>query len=159
MCAPALIAAVPALLSLGQSAAGGAGAAGPTKTNARLAYAATSETINKQAAQIDAQQSENIFDNAVKSQQAQSSIVASASDSGVGPASLSHALNATDFGTSRDATLQDINSQNMRLQLGDELTAAKRTEFNTIQSVSNPLAPLLILDPVLGFALGANHHG
>lgn len=159
MCWAAVAAIVPAVMSLASSASGAAGGAGPTKTNARLAFANTAETINKQAAQIDAQQSENIFDNAVKSQQTQSSIVASASDSGVGPSSLAHALNAADFADDRQATLQDINSQNERQQLGDQLTAASRTEFNTIQSVANPLAPLLVFDPVLGLALGANHHG
>lgn len=124
------------------------------QTAANLTYANTSNSIARKATQIDAQQSESVFDNAVKSAADDSSVVASASDSGLSPNALVHSLNTVDFGNARAATLADINAQNQRIQLGQDQTDANIRRVSQINSVQKG-SPVSLLLGIAGSAASA----
>lgn len=94
------------------------------KTIANLNYARESDAVGAQSRQQDQAQSENVFDTALAGIQAQGDITASASDQGLAPTSIAHSINASMFGLGRNASLEEKNANNRRLQLGTDLEGA-----------------------------------
>lgn len=92
--------------------------------NANLNYANKRDTISAQANQLDQQKSENAFDTALTSIQSEGTIAANASEQGLAPTSIAHSINASMFGIGRNATVEEKNDQNQRLQLGTNLQGA-----------------------------------
>src|SRR4051812_16290182 len=129
MCDPVTaIAATSAAISIGQQVLSYQGQQTAYSQNVKAAYsnyAYQTQQIGEQKSELDQKLSERRFDAAITQAQAEGKVVNSASASGLGPSSLVHALNTTDFGLSREQTVQDINDRNARNQLLNEQQGAR----------------------------------
>ena len=148
MCDPATIGLVTfglGALQTGLSYVGQNQAAKANEKSANLTAANEFNTRQQQATELDQAKSERAVDTAITTAQSEGAISASASERGLGSQSLIQSLNASMFGIGRNASIEDLNDQNQRVQLGNEATGSEIRRQSRINSVQkgNPLSLVL----------------
>lgn len=108
-------------------------------------YAREQEAINRQYSQLQQEHSQQVLDTAITALKARGDISASAADMGLAPTSISHQLNASMFGLGREATIQDKNFQNQRVEIANSRTDAELKRQNQINSKPRSNAAMLAL--------------
>lgn len=139
MCDPVMIGAATAALSIGQAAMTYVGANQAYEANrqaANLSYAQDSNAIGRQQVQLDQERSESALDTAIASLQAQGEIAASAASSGLASSSIIRSVNAEMFGIGRNATAEEKNNLNRRVELASSRSEADLRRQNQINSRS-----------------------
>jgi len=138
MCDPLTIGTAATLaLSVGQQVLTHVGTNQAYKANqqaANYSFARDQEAINRQDAQLQAENSESAFDTAIAIAQDQGAIAASASTQGLAAGSIASQLNAGMFGVGRQATAEDINFRNQRQEIANSRTDAELRRQNQINS-------------------------
>lgn len=105
------------------------------KEAANYSFARDTDAINRQDAQIQAENSERTFDTAIAIAKDQGAIAASASSrGGLSGSSIASQLNAGMFGVGRQATAEDINFRNQRTEIANSRTDAELRRQNQINS-------------------------
>ncbi len=156
MCGPLALAGASMALGIGQSAMQFMGQNAAYAANERAAneqYAATSNAVSQQAEQVNAKQSEDTLTNAVAAAQGYGRIAASATTMGAGPSSAGNAMNAEGVTAGRRQGITDLNANNARMQLGQELKGADLRRVSTINSVQPGNIASLALG-IAGSAMG-----
>lgn len=138
MCDPVTISAA-ALFALqaGSQVAGHIGTNQAYKANqqaANYSFARDTEAINRQDAQLQAENSERSFDTAIAIAKDQGAIAASAATQGLAAGSIASQLNAGMFGIGRQATAEDVNFRNQRQEVANSRTDAELRRQNQINS-------------------------
>lgn len=111
-----------------------------------LNFAQQSNIISQKKIQLDQGKSEDAFDTAIATVRAQGAVAAGAANQGLSGASIIQAVNADMFGIGRQVEAQNINDENQRIQLANELAGADLTRRSEIASKKKPGA----LDLALG---------
>lgn len=99
-------------------------------------YAREADAIARQDNQLQQEHSQQVLDTAIASLRSQGSIAASASDMGLSGGTLVQQINAGMFGLGREASIQDRNFNNQRVELANSLTDAELKRQNQINSMS-----------------------
>jgi len=125
MCDPVTaIAASTFALSAGEAVSSFVGQNALSKANEKAAnynFAREQEAIGRQDSQLQAEHSNKVFDTQIAELKARGAIAASASDLGASSSSVASMVNASMFGSGRQATDEAINFRNTR----NEFTGAK----------------------------------
>lgn len=108
-------------------------------------YARDIEAANRQDSQLQQEHSQQVLDTAIAGLKARGDISASAADMGLAPSSISHQLNAGMFGLGRQATIEDKNFQNQRIEIANSRTDADIKRQSQINSKSKSNAAMLAL--------------
>lgn len=140
MCGPLLLAAVPAAIASAGAIAGfiGQGQASASNTTAaNLSYAANQNVLGQRSVQIDQEQSQNTLNAAIARASAEGKVSASASSFGGDASTTTRQVNAADFSVGKQIGVEDINSQNQRLQVANDQTS----DFYARQSQINKVPP------------------
>ena len=157
MCAPLIVGGLSAALSIGQTALGFVGQRQAFRANERAANLTAANERNileQQRVQLDQERSETVLDTAIASAQSQGRISASASERGLGNASLIQSLNADMFGIGRQASTEEANDQNARNQLATQSQGITLDRNARVASVSKPSGLGLVLGIGSGVASG-----
>lgn len=102
---------------------------------ANLSLARDNDALNRQQVQLDQQRSENVLDTAITTLKSQGEIAASASSQGLASSSIVRSLNADMFGIGRQATAEQKNDLNQRVELANSRTDAQLRRQNQINSM------------------------
>lgn len=143
MCDPVSLAVAAGTVSQAKNVLGFLGGQQAYNANRNAAYSTygtTYNTLQQQEGQIDAQQSENTTSALIKGIAAQGRISASASSLGGDAASTAAQSGAADFDVGRGLSIQDLNSENQRVQNAAELTGAAIKRDSQINQVAKPSA-------------------
>lgn len=154
MCDPVSMAVATTATSAASSYMGFAGqnqAAAANETAANLGYANSINGLNTQATQIDKQQSENTVTALINSVAARGRISAAASSQGMGGSTTAAQENAAEFASGRQLSIEDLNSQQERVQNANQRSGADLQRRSQIASVQ----PASTLSLVLGVANSA----
>lgn len=111
------------------------------KSNAQAANVTAANSYNdigRRGVQIDQQNSENILSSLIDRTAAQGAISASASAMGTGVATTDQISNAAAFGAGRNASIDQLNSDNQRGQLTSDRTGVSLRRQSQINSVQGP---------------------
>jgi len=157
MCDPVTIAVATFAVSSASAIAGFVGqqkAADANERAANVTYAQTSNELGRRATEIDAAQGQSTFNSIVERAQAQGRISASASDMGTGVAVTQTLQNQSANEIGRTASVDELNSRNQRLQLGDMRTRSEFDRVSQINSVPRP-SPLSLVLGITKSALSA----
>jgi hypothetical protein len=126
------------------------------KQAANYNYANDLTTLGQKRVELDQARSENAFDTAIATAREQGRIVASATDQGLAPTSITQQLNSAMFGIGRQAMAEDTNDQNARIQLAQERTGADIRRQSQINSKPRSSGVQLALGVGQGLLSGAN---
>jgi hypothetical protein len=151
MCSPVALAGVTGGVQAASSVFGFMGQNQAAKLNtqaANLGYANNINALNTQATQINQQQSENTVSSLIDSVAARGRISAAAGSEGAGGSSTASQMNAAEFSAGRNLAVEDLNSQNARVQNANQRSGADLQRRSQIASVQ-PASPLSL---VLGLA-------
>lgn len=151
MCDPVTIAAATFAVSAASSVMGFEGETQRAHLNANAANMQGANTYNaleQQRGQIDAQQSENTVSALIERAKARGAISASASSIGTGGSTATALETAADNQAGRALSIENLNSDNQRLQVRNQIQASDIQRQNKINSVLAP-SPLSL---VLGLA-------
>lgn len=155
MCDPVTItAAATATVAAISTTAGFMGAqqaAKDNKTAANLTAANSFNDLSARGRQIDQQNSENILSNLIDAHAAQGAISASASAYGTGEATTQQLSNAAQFAAGRNAEIDQLNSDDQRLQLASDRVGVGMRRQSQINSKLAPSG----LSLALGYAQDA----
>jgi len=99
-------------------------------------YAREVEAIGRQDSQLQQEHSQQVLDTAIAALKSQGAIAASASDMGLARGSILQQVNASMFGLGRDASAQERNFTNQRIEIANSRTDAELKRQNQINSVS-----------------------
>ncbi len=141
MCDPVTLTAATFAISATSAIVGFQGAQQAADANERAANVTAAQTANelgRRATEIDAAQGQNTFNSLVERAKAAGRISASASDLGTGAAVTQTLQNQSANEIGRAASVDQLNSRNQRLQLGDMRT---RSEFDRISQINSVPAP------------------
>lgn len=108
-------------------------------------YARDVEAANRQDSQLQQEHSQQVLDTAIAGLKARGDISASAADMGLAPSSISHQINAAMFGLGRQATIEDKNFSNQRIEIANSRTDADIKRQSQINSKSKSNAAMLAL--------------
>lgn len=148
MCGPLAIAATTFAVSAASSIVGFIGQRQASEANERAAnisFGQSENELGRRAAEIDAAEGQNTFNSIVERAQAAGRISASASDMGTGSATTTTLSSQSANEIGRSAAIDQLNSRNQRLQLGDMRTRAEFDRVSQINSVPRPRALSLVL--------------
>lgn len=109
-----------------------------TERAAYMGYGQTATGLAQQASQIDAQQTENRVEAAIARSAAQGRLSNSLSSMGVTGATATAQTSAVDNQVGRAISIQDLNSQNARVQNAYELQGAALQRDSRIASTPRP---------------------
>lgn len=141
MCDPATIAMTTLAVSSASAVAGFAGqqqASAANKTAANIGYGQNYNALQERSTQIDEAQSENTFDAIVSRAAASGRISNTAAAFGTDQATTTQQQNASDFGIGRDASVDDLNYENQRIQVSQGVTNADLQRQSQINRVPKP---------------------
>lgn len=119
-------------------------------------FAREREAIGKQGVQLDRENSEAAFDTAITTAGERGRIVASASESGLAPASISQQLNASMFGIGRNRTVEETNFTARRNSLADSRVDAAIKRDSQIASMPRASVASLVIGIGKSALSGAN---
>lgn len=105
---------------------------------AKVGFANSYDIEQTRRVQIDQQESENTVSAMINAAAARGRISASASSMGADAATTTQQINAADVDVGRNLGLEDVNSQNQRIQSAQNLTNASLKEQSQINSVAKP---------------------
>lgn len=148
MCGPIAIAATTFAVSAASQIVGFIGQKRASEANERAAnigYAQAQNELGRRATEIDAAEGQSTFNSIVERAQAAGRISASASDMGTGAAVTQTLSNQSANEIGRAAAIDQLNSRNQRLQLGDLRTRAEFDRVSQINAVPRPSALSLAL--------------
>lgn len=148
MCSPGALAAGQAAVGIASAVAGHIGQKQAYKANREAAqynFANRFNASETQRVQMDQERSEKAFDTAIAAVQAQGRIAASASEMGLSAGAAQQGFNSEMFGLGRQASVDDANDANQRVQLANERRGADIARISQINSVSKPSALGLVL--------------
>lgn len=141
MCDPVSMGAASAGMGAVQSVMGFMGQTQAARSNAQAANASYMNTYNseqQQASQVDRRQSENTVTSMINAAAARGRVSASASSMGADAASTTQMVNAADFDVGRALSIEDVNSEDQRVQIGQQLTNANIERQSQINQVVKP---------------------
>lgn len=148
MCDPVSIAVTTAAVSALSTTVGFIGQRQAAKANEQAANVSAAQQHNElgqRAVQVDAQQSENTVNALIERAAGQGAISASASAFNTGVSTTTQRSNAADFALGRSLSIEDLNSENQRQQIGNEHTGVELERVSQINSVQKPGALSLAL--------------
>jgi hypothetical protein len=141
MCDPVTLAAATFAVTATSSIVGFQGAQQAAKANelaANITAGQSANELGRRATEIDAAQGQNTFNSIVEQAKAQGRISASASDMGTGAAVTQTLQNQSANEIGRAAAVDELNSRNQRLQLGDMRMRSEFDRQSQINSVPTP---------------------
>lgn len=124
--------------------------------DANAGYANTFNSIQTQAGELDTQRSENAVTAMINAAASRGHISASASSMGADAATTTAMANAGDFDVGRDLSLKNVNTENQRVQLGQNLKDASLRRQSQINQTPAPSVAGLLLNIAGAGIKGAN---
>lgn len=148
MCDPVSLGIATFALSATQAISSYVGQNALSKANEQAAnynYAREQGAINRQDVQLQEEHSQKVMDTAIATLAARGDISASASSMGLSQGSLASQINASMFGIGRNATIEDKNFTNQRIELANSRTDAELKRQNQINSQPRATTASLVL--------------
>lgn len=148
MCDPITIAAATFALGTTQAVAQHIGTNNIYEANRQASnynFARETEAINRQDSQLQQERSQQAMDTAIATLKAQGDISASAGDMGLSGTSIARQINASMFGIGRQATTEEINFRNQRVELASSRTDAEIRRQSQINSKPRSSVGMLAL--------------
>lgn len=141
MCGPLTLAAASTVTAfIGQRQA--------AKANEQAANVTAHNAYNEQQqrnVQIDANQSESTLNNLIAQRATQGRISSSAAALGVDNSTAEGLFQSSDFASGREQSINDLNSQNLRVQSDNNIRGIEIQRISDINRVQKPSAASLIL--------------
>lgn len=109
-------------------------AAAATEQAANIDFARESDALARDQVSLDQEKSEKAFDTAITAARSKGDIFTFGADTGASSTSLAQQLNASMFGIGREATADDINDTNARVEIANRRGDAQVRRQSRINS-------------------------